>query len=94
MRILLPLLVSNLLEEGGFKVEMITLIPRPTPLPSGMEDWFHTFGDSFFFGMKKGEKDMLIREAVDLLKPSLYSPEVGWVADYVRLRFRAILPDS
>ena len=35
-----------LLESHGFLVEEITLIPRPTPLPSGMADWLQTFRGS------------------------------------------------
>ena len=37
-----------LLEEEGFAVERIQLLPRPTPLPTGMHGWLQTFRQPFF----------------------------------------------
>ena len=39
---------GRLLTEGGFTVKEIALVPRPTPLKTGMEGWLRTFGRSFF----------------------------------------------
>ena len=35
------------LERGGFTVEYIELIPRPTPLPTDMAGWLDTFAAPF-----------------------------------------------
>ena len=33
--------------RGGFEVEYIALIPRPTPLPTGMKGWLQVFAIPF-----------------------------------------------
>ena len=38
---------QTILEQHGFNVENITLIPRPTPLPEGMLVWLKTFAGPF-----------------------------------------------
>ena len=38
----------HLLEQAGFEVQFIELIPRPTPLPTGMEAWLNTFRNGVF----------------------------------------------
>jgi len=43
-----PVEYGRLLEQGGFTVREVTLVPRPTPLKTGMEGWLRTFGRSFF----------------------------------------------
>ncbi len=78
------------LETAGFSVEEIGLIPRPTPLPeSGMKGWLETFRSGLLAQLPEERRELAIKETVELLKPVLYSKEDGWVADYVRLRFRA-----
>jgi SAM-dependent methyltransferase len=78
------------LEAAGFSVEEIGLIPRPTPLPeSGMKGWLETFRSGLLAQLPEERRELAIKETVELLKPVLYSKEGGWVADYVRLRFRA-----
>lgn len=74
------------LEEAGFRVESIALIPRPTPLPDGMASWLKTFRHGFFAG---ADADAMIAEATELLAPQLREPRGNWTADYVRLRFLA-----
>jgi SAM-dependent methyltransferase len=39
---------SRHLTEAGFSVKEIALVPRPTPLKTGMDGWLRTFGRSFF----------------------------------------------
>jgi len=80
------------LEAGGFVVDSIALIPRPTPLPTGMEGWLQTFTDSFFRPLAPADRAAATREVVDLLRPSLCDSRGRWTADYVRLRFAAHLP--
>ncbi len=80
---------AALLEEAGFSVRRIALIPRPTPLPTDMAGWLRTFCEPFFaqFG---DESDMALQDVVNLLKPSLCDVKGNWTADYVRLRVDAV----
>jgi hypothetical protein len=73
-------------------VEEITLTPRPTPLPSGMDEWLRTFRRSVLEQLPAAERPAAIEEIVDLLKPVLCDREGNWTADYVRLRFVARRP--
>ncbi|WP_108661162.1 class I SAM-dependent methyltransferase [Acuticoccus kandeliae] len=79
---------GNILRENGFSVERIALIPRPTPLPSGMSGWVRTFRAPFFEAA--GDKaPILLYEVEELLSHALRDEEGRWAADYVRLRFIA-----
>jgi SAM-dependent methyltransferase len=82
------------LERHGFTVERIELVPRPTPLPTGMSAWLDTFAEPFLRLLPEGERAAAKEEAVGLLAPALRDERGGWVADYVRLRFRAVLDGS
>jgi trans-aconitate methyltransferase len=81
----------RLLEAGGFKVETIALVPRPTPLATGIEGWLKTFGRSFFEQFAEPEQSEVMTEVVALLRPSLCDAEGVWTADHIRLRFAAVL---
>ena len=78
-----------LLAEGGFTVKEIALVPRPTPLKTGMEGWLRTFGRSFFDQFSEPERSEVVREVMALLRPSLCDAKGVWTADHVRLRFHA-----
>jgi SAM-dependent methyltransferase len=78
-----------LLAKGGFTVKEITLVPRPTPLKTGMEGWLRTFGRSFFDQFPEPERAEALKEVVALLRPSLCDGRGNWTADHVRLRFIA-----
>ena len=80
------------LEAAGFAVDSIELVPRPTPLPTGMAGWLETFTDSFFKPFASEERRKALDEVVDLLRPTLCDSRGNWTADYVRLRFAARLP--
>jgi trans-aconitate methyltransferase len=80
------------LEAAGFRVEQIDLIPRPTVVESGLEAWLDTFCDDFFAPLPAAERSVVRGEVVDLLRPILVDETGTWIADYVRLRFRAIVP--
>jgi SAM-dependent methyltransferase len=77
------------LEAAGFAVAEICLIPRPTPLASGMEAWLDAFADDFFGALPEPERVPARGEVADLLRPVLMDETGMWIADYVRLRFRA-----
>lgn len=80
------------LERHGFSVETMELIPRPTPLPTGIAGWLQTFAEPFLRAVPPARRPELLERAAGLLAPALCDAEGNWQADYVRLRFRARLP--
>ena len=80
------------LEAQGFSVEAMDLIPRPTPLSTGMAGWLETFGDPFLRHAPADRRPELVERVVAILQPALCDADGNWTADYVRLRFRAVLP--
>jgi SAM-dependent methyltransferase len=78
-----------LLAKHGFTVQEIVLVPRPTPLKTGMEGWLRTFGRSFFDQFPEPDRTAAVNEAIELLGPSLCDSRGRWTADHVRLRFAA-----
>ena len=85
-----PAAYRSRLERGGFRVEPIELIPRPTPLATGMAAWLETFADPFLRGMAPSDKALVRAEVVEMLRPVLCDENGNWCADYVRLRFAAV----
>jgi SAM-dependent methyltransferase len=81
---------GRLLTEGGFAVKEMALVPRPTPLKTGMEGWLRTFGRAFFDQFDEPERTEAVQEAMALLGPSLRDARGVWTADHVRLRFIAL----
>ena len=80
------------LERHGFHVQQIALIPRPTPLAEGgMAEWIKTFRRGVIETLPESEREIVVRETVELLAPALQDEEGYWTADYVRLRFIATL---
>lgn len=79
------------LERGGFEVDYIALIPRPTPLPTALEGWLETFGEPFFRHLPEQSRAGARDEVVELLRPVLCDGAGRWTADYMRLRFSARL---
>lgn len=77
------------LERAGFKPDYIALIPRPTPLPTGMRAWLETFAIPFTKAIPTSERDAFLDEVTARLKPALCDTQGRWTADYVRLRFAA-----
>jgi len=84
-----PAIYRRLLEQAGFTIDSIELIPRPTPLPGGMEDWLKTFRNGVLEQLGEKDREDAINKTVALLTPILRDGDGNWVADYVRLRFRA-----
>src|SRR5580692_1287923 len=80
------------LEVAGFRVEEIVIIPRPTPLEAGLGAWLDTFADDFLSPLAAADRAAAKQEIIDLLQPILRDETGLWIADYVRLRFRATLP--
>ena len=84
---------ATMLRDGGFDVPSATLIPRPTPLPTGIRGWLSTFADPFFGDAIDFDREGLMEEVATLLAPALQTDTGLWIADYVRLRFLAHKPD-
>jgi trans-aconitate methyltransferase len=81
------------LENAGFTVEEIAIVPRPTTLPTGIEPWLDTFAEDFFGAVPEPDRLSARAEVADLLRPVLMDETGTWIADYVRLRFRATRTD-
>jgi SAM-dependent methyltransferase len=86
-----PALATKRLEAAGFTIVEVALIPRPTPLPTGMAGWLATFGGPFLVDVEPAFRDALLADALRRLD-ALCDPEAGWIADYVRLRFAVQKP--
>ena len=80
------------LEAGGFTVDDIALIERPTPLPGPLGDWLDTFCESFLFALPEADHEAYKAEVVEALRPRLCDGSGRWSVDYVRLRVVAHLP--
>jgi trans-aconitate methyltransferase len=85
-----PEAYTRRLEQAGFRVERIALIPRPTPLEKGgMLGWLRTFRSGLLDKLPADLRDPVVEETTALLAPALCDEEGNWTADYVRLRFIA-----
>ena len=80
---------------AGFTDIQAQLIPRPTPLPTGVAAWVKTFRAGWLDQAEVPETERdAIAEAVELrLQGQLQQPDGSWLADYVRLRFTMRKPD-
>lgn len=86
-----PSLQKQRLQRAGFDVTAMFLIPRPTPLPTGISGWLRTFAGPFI-GTLSPKIQTEILEDGERRMAALYDPIEGWMADYVRLRFVARKP--
>jgi trans-aconitate methyltransferase len=80
------------LEAAGFAVEEIAIIPRPTPIDAGLDAWLEAFAEDFLNPLPPDDRRAARQEICELLQPILRDETGLWIADYVRLRFRARLP--
>lgn len=79
-----------LLEEAGFAVETMELFPRPTRLPGEVGAWLETFAQAWLAAVPAQDRPALLGEVAASLRPLLVDKHGDWIADYVRLRFRAV----
>ena len=83
---------ARMLEEHGFRITFAAHFDRKTPLQDGdlgVAKWVTMFGAQFLEGIPENEKQQILKEITDKLRPHYY--ENGqWYADYKRLRFAAI----
>lgn len=80
---------SARLERAGFIAESVQLIPRPTPLPTGMRAWLETFANPYCAALPEQQRGDYLDDATELLRPVLCDERGRWTADYMRLRFIA-----
>ena len=80
------------LEAGGFVVETIALLPRPTPLPSGIEAWLAGYERPMLSTLTLDDQDAVIAEIAEELRPVLCDSAGTWTADLVHVRFSARKP--
>jgi SAM-dependent methyltransferase len=80
---------SARLTSGGFTMNYIALIPRPTRLPGDVTAWLEIFAQNFTATLAPGERPAYLAEVQQTLRPKLCNAEGQWTADYVRLRFEA-----
>ncbi len=80
------------LRRAGFVPQSVQLVPRPTPLPTGMRGWLEIFAVAYCAALPPGERDGFLEEVTALLKPVLCDGKGRWTADYMRLRFAALKP--
>ena len=86
-----PAEYAHRLEQHGFAVERIALIPRPTPLGAGgMAEWLRTFRNGVLSTLPESLRQRVVDETVELLAPALRDETGNWTADYVRLRFATV----
>jgi trans-aconitate methyltransferase len=84
-----PAEYSARLRSHGFDVREIALIPRPTPLPTGMRGWLETFECATLDRIPQNLRESFIQEVEDLLREEICDSHGNWTAHYVRLRFLA-----
>ena len=74
---------------AGFVSIEAQLLPRPTPLPTGISGWVRTFRSGLMDseGLSLDEQEAIGRGVEQRLEGVLRQPDGSWIADYVRLRF-------
>ncbi len=86
---------TAVLAAAGFTAIDAQIIPRQTPLPTGITGWLKTFRSGFLdtIGVPHADQPEFAQAVEDFLAPLLRDPAGHWVADYVRLRFSAKKPE-
>ncbi|KAM0787150.1 hypothetical protein ACM66B_006401 [Microbotryomycetes sp. NB124-2] len=83
-----PAAHTRVLEKAGFRVESCELVPRYTPLPTGLAGWLETFAFAFLKPFSAEEGRQIIDTVCDKLAVDMKTEE-GWAVMYTRLRFKA-----
>lgn len=79
------------LEVAGFSVKECILLPRPTPIMTDMHAWLKTLAAPALRRVPEDERDNAANAIEQLLAPALRDADGNWTADYIRLRFKAVL---
>lgn len=85
---------GDLLEKCGFEVKSMQRFERPTPLKgeNGVADWIEMFAVNELSSLDENVRREAALSAQKRCEGRLRSPS-GWIADYVRLRFKAVRKD-
>ena len=85
----------RLYSHAGFTDIRAQLIPRATPLATGVAAWVKTFRAGWLdvAGVPREARDEVAQAIEARLAPALQLPDGSWFADYVRLRFSMRKPD-
>jgi len=83
-----------LLEKAGFEVVHATWTERPTPLegPRGLRTWIEMFGGAWLAHVPQARREEFFAAVDRHAKPHLFR-DGQWIADYKRLRVKAVRPD-
>lgn len=81
---------AELLTKHRFTMDYIELIPRPTKLLGDILGWLEVFAQPFTKSVGESERSGYLEDVKQTLEPALRDSEGNWIADYVRLRFKAI----
>ena len=81
---------AQVLDKAGFDIHYLEIISRPTILNTGIRGWLKVFAQGIINHLNSEKQEFFIGEVEKRLKPIIFSEENGWVADYIRLRFKAI----
>jgi len=84
-----------LLDRAGFEVVHATWTERPTPLDGteGLRKWIEMFGGGWTAGVQAQDRERFLALVEQHARPALFRDGV-WIADYKRLRVRAIRPQT
>jgi trans-aconitate methyltransferase len=81
---------EKILQDCGLRVSYIESIPRPTRLPGDILAWLEVFAQPFTQAVQADERRSFLCEIRDRLEPELRQADGTWIADYVRLRLKAV----
>jgi trans-aconitate methyltransferase len=81
---------TRILQGCGLRVCSIELLPRPTQLPGDILAWLDVFAQPFTQALQAEARQSFLSEMRDRLEPELRQADGRWIADYVRLRLKAI----
>ena len=86
---------SRLYACAGFAAIQAQLIPRATPLATGVAAWVKTFRSGWLdvAQVPREARDGVAAAIEQRLRPQLRLPDGSWFADYVRLRFTMRKPE-
>ena len=84
----------DLLEEAGFVVPEIAIFPRQTYVPAGMEAWLQLMTAKTLGKLPVNERQQFLSDVAALLQPALRTENGEWHIDYVRIQFKAVVPDD
>jgi trans-aconitate 2-methyltransferase len=84
-----------LLDREGFEVLPATWTERPTPLEGtdGLRKWIEMFGGGWTAGVQPEDRERFLALVEQHARPALFQGG-AWIADYKRLRVRAIRPNE